>query len=439
MNNRRLLVWLCAIAISGWGICRAESNGRTMSLEELFEAAETGNARLRTFAIAEKVAGKEIEEARAARLPDISTSLTVSYLGDGFTTNRSLSDFQKAPIPHFGSGFEVGVRQPVYTGGAITAGIEMAELKSVSARLSTQMNRNDVRIMLTEYYLNIYKLRNLRDVVAACASQAEMVLKEMKARYEQGTVLQNDITRYELLLSGLKLQLIKINNDIEISNRNLSVIAGLPEGTVIQPDSSLLSRSLPAAGADWWREEAIVNSPVLKIARNGIEMSRKSEELVKVGRRPKVGLEASWSINGPILVEVPPINRNLSYWYVGVGVSYDLSSLYKSRSALSGRQAAVQMAVSRLEEEEENVRLAVSDSYLRYQEAYNELSTQEKSLELAERNYNTIRTRYMAGMALVTDLVDAANSRLDAHRMLVDARINIIYRYYNLLYITGKI
>ncbi len=36
-------------------------------------------------------------------------------------------------------------------------------------------------------------------------------------------------------------------------------------------------------------------------------------------------------------------------------------------------------------------------------------------------------------MALITDMLDAANSKLDAEQLLVNARINIIQNYYRLL------
>ncbi len=87
----------------------------------------------------------------------------------------------------------------------------------------------------------------------------------------------------------------------------------------------------------------------------------------------------------------------------------------------------------------ENVELAVRGDYIRYLEAYEELKTQQKSVELAERNYRTTSTRYSADMALITDMLDAANSKLDAEQRLVNARINIIYYYYKLLFTSGKI
>lgn len=439
MNNHRLLTGLLAASLLGGGVCAVGQSKRIVTIEELFEIAESNSAQLKPYFTEETESRHAVEVARANRLPDINANLSLSYIGDGFTTKRNFSDYQRAPIPHFGNTLGINVTQPVYAGGAITTGIELAELKSTAARYTTELQRDNIRFQLTGFYLDIYKYGNLRTVVTNNIAQARQVLAEMHARYEQGVALRNDITRYELLVSNLELQLVKINNTLDILNNNLITVAGLPEGTEIVPDSTILARSLPDNGEGWWQQEASENAPALKLARSGIEMSRKGEALVKSERLPKIGLQAGWTIDGPILVEVPPINRNLSYWYVGVGVSYNLSSLYKNNKSMAKSKAATLAAHERLDATRENVSLGIRSDYIRYMEAYEELKTQQKSVELAEQNYRTTFTRYSADMALITDMLDAANSKLDAEQRLVNARINIIYYYYKLLFTSGKI
>ncbi|MDE6801358.1 MAG: TolC family protein [Muribaculaceae bacterium] len=437
MNNLRLLTGLLSILLLSGGVCAYGQSVTT--LEKIFESAEMNSAQLRPSFSAQTEAEREVSVARAGRLPDINASLSLSYIGDGFTTKRNFSDYQKAPIPHFGNGLSINVTQPVYTGGAITNAIELAELKSTAARYATDFQRDNIRFQLTGFYLDIYKYNNLRAVIEGNIAAAHKVLQEMRARFEQGTALQNDITRYELLVSNLELQLVRINNTIDILNTNLVTTAGLAEGTIIVPDSTILSRSLPTDGAAWWQAEAETNSPSLSLARSGVDISRKAESLVRSERLPKIGLQAGWNIDGPILVEVPPINRNLSYWYVGLGVSYNISSLFRTNKSIAKSRAATQQAVQQLDATRESLSLAVNADYVRYIEAYEELKTQQKSVELAERNYRTTSTRYSADMALITDMLDAANSKLDAEQQLVNARINIIYYYYKLLFTTGKI
>lgn len=437
MNNLRLLRWLLYANMLSVGV---RSYGQSViTLEEIFETAEANSAQLQSSFTAQTEAERAVSVSKANRLPEVSASLSVSYLGDGFTTDRAFCDYQRAPIPHFGNGLSLNIAQPIYTGGAVTNTIELAELKLTASRFTTDLQRDNIRLRLAGFYLDIYKYTNLRHVVERNISAAGKVLEEMRARHGQGTVLQNDITRYELLVSNLELQQVKIDNTLNILNANLVTTAGLPAGTVIVPDSTILARSLPEADEYWWQQEARVNSPALSLARSGIEINRKAEAIVRSERLPKIGIHAGWTIDGPVLVEIPPVNRNLSYWYVGLGVSFNISSLYKSNKSLAHSRAATQKAMDEYTAMQENVSLEVKADYTHYLEACEELKTRLKSVELAERNYSTVATRYSSDMALITDMLDAANVKLDAETQLANARINIIYYYYKLLFTTGKI
>ncbi len=439
MNNQRLLTGLLALALSGAVTCAFGQDSLMITLDQLFETAENHSRQLRPSFSAEEKARREVSVAKAAKLPDIGASLSLSYIGDGFTIRRNFSDYQKAPIPHLGNSLGVTVSQPVFAGGAINAAIDLAELKLTASRYATELQRDNIRFMLTGFYLDIYKYSNLRGVVESSISQARKMLEEMEARYRQGVALRNDITRYELFLSNLELQLVKINNTLNILNSNLVSIAGLPESAVIKPDPGILEGALPSQGEAVWQADASVNAPSIRLAQSKVEISRKAETLTRSGLMPKIGLQAAWNAEGPVLTEVPPINRNLSYWYVGVGVSYNISSLFKSNKDIALNRAATANAADELAAVREDTELSVRGDYIRYLEAYEELKTRKVGVELAERNYSTVATRYSVDMALITDMLDAANAKLDAEQQLVNARIDIIYYYYKLLFTSGKI
>ena len=134
MNNHRLLTWLLAAAMLSGGADVCGRTRRVITIDQLFEIAETNSIQLRPSFTLEEEARREISVARSNRLPDINTSLSLSYIGDGFTTKRDFSDYQRAPIPHLGSGLSITVTQPVFAGGAITNGIELARYKSMAVR-----------------------------------------------------------------------------------------------------------------------------------------------------------------------------------------------------------------------------------------------------------------------------------------------------------------
>ena len=81
----------------------------------------------------------------------------------------------------------------------------------------------------------------------------------------------------------------------------------------------------------------------------------------------------------------------------------------------------------------------VQQAYTYYQQAFVELETQQKSVQLAGQNYQVVNDRYLSQLALITDMIDASNIKLDAELKEVDARIGIIFAYYRLKYIAGQI
>ncbi|MBO4955146.1 MAG: TolC family protein [Muribaculaceae bacterium] len=175
MNNLRLLIGLLSIVLLSGGACAYGQS--VITLEEIFECAETNSAQLRPSFTAQTESEREISVARSGRLPDINASLSLSYIGDGFTTKRNFSNYQKAPIPHLGTGLSINITQPVYTGGAVTSAIELAELKSTAARFATDLQRDNIRFQLTGFYLDIYKYANLRGVVENNIAAARKVLQ----------------------------------------------------------------------------------------------------------------------------------------------------------------------------------------------------------------------------------------------------------------------
>lgn len=86
---------------------------------------------------------------------------------------------------------------------------------------------------------------------------------------------------------------------------------------------------------------------------------------------------------------------------------------------------------------EENLQNDVYQAYIDYEQSYVELDTKEKSLQLANENYGRVYDRYIEQLALITDMLDAFNMKLDAELGVADAKAEILYRQCKLKYTAG--
>ena len=145
---------------------------------------------------------------------------------------------------------------------------------------------------------------------------------------------------------------------------------------------------------------------------------------------------AAEHLDGPITIEVPTLDNNFNYWYVGIGVKYNISSLFKNNRKLKQARLNVRQAQEQHLLAQEQVENAVQEGYVNFLTAFTDLRTQENSVRLADENYEVIDNRYRNEMALLTDMLDASNTKLSADLGLVNARINILYHYYKMKYLT---
>ena len=410
-----------------------------ISIGELFQLADSNSRSIRTFRIGTQEAEQAVKVAKTATLPSVDVSISASYLGDAWLSDRNFSNGQNAPMPHFGNNFAIEASQVLYAGGAISNQIAIAELQQQWAQLDQEKNKQDIRFLLVGNYLEMYKLQNQKEVYKKNIEQTQKLLSDIQAKEQQGLALKNDITRYELQLKSLELALTQIQNGILILNNQLVTVLGLPQATVIETDSILLEKLPFLSNENQWQETAQTESPILQQTQLNIKQHEHGEKTAKAERLPSIALFAGDRFDGPITIEVPPIDKNLNYWYVGIGLQFNIASTFKSGKKIKLSRLATQKAIETDLLSRENMQTAVKEAYIRFQEAFTIYDTQLKSLELATQNYSVINNRYLNELALITDMLDASNSKLNAELQVANARINIIFNYYQLKKTVGNL
>lgn len=410
-----------------------------LTVDSLFGLVEQGSKALQVQRTGIDAARLGEESAESQRLPDINVTASVSYNGNVLLTDRDFGNGQWQSSPHFGNSFSLEARQLIYSGGAVSSAIRLARLQRDKAEADMHSTRQQVRFMALSQYLDLYKISNSIEVVRSNIALTETLIGDIKAQQEQGMALQNDVTRYELQLKQLQLRLTQLMNQRSILNYSLCNTLGIDTKTEILPADDVVNSAYGNESEDWWHAEAQQSSPSLKLASLGTQMAVQNEKLARSEMLPKISLVAADNFNGPITYELPPVDKNINVWYFGVGLSYNLSSLFKSNKKLSQSRTATlqsrQAHALAAEELDNNVQQA----YTQYLQSYVELETQQQSVKLAVENYRVVNERYLNQLSLITDMLDASSVKLDAELQEVDARINVAFAFYRLKYIAGTL
>ena len=435
------------IVVATATVAKAQTE-RKMTVDELFQLVESNSKTLRQEKISVEFAKKGIEAARSARLPELTASASVSMNGDVVMMDRDFTNAQGFAAPRWGNSLALEAQQVVYAGGAIDAGIALATLQHQQAQVGEQQRRQQQRFLALGQYLEIFKLNNREQVVRQNIDLTQRLINDIQAKHEQGMALKNDVTRYELQMETLRLNLKKLQDQRSILNHQLCNQLGI-DGVIIpslttdpMPEQSSPIRSLSPKGEGSemsWQNRALTTAPSIQKAEIGQKMASQQLRLAKSEMRPKVAMVAADNFNGPFTYDIPPIDKNFNFWYVGVGVKYPISSLFKQNKKVQQARIHTRQAEQSYTVAAEQLNNQVQQAYTYYQQAFVELETQQKSVQLAQQNYQVVNDRYLSQLALITDMIDASNIKLDAELKEVDARIGIIFAYYKLKYIAGTL
>jgi len=431
-----------------------------MSLQSLFGLADQQSQRIKVSEVALKAAEEGVASAKSAMLPSVEFSLQGSYTGNAFLMSRGFStsgtteyivpglgpqqvENGKQSTPHWGNSFTARASQVIYAGGAISSGIEMAKLGRQLAELDVEKNRQEVRFLLTGYYLDLCKLQNQSQVIAKNIELTEKVIEQMKARREQGTVLKNDITRYELQRQSLLLTKAQIDDAQKIIRHQISTTVHLPEGEDFEVDTQSLEEEEMAlktlSSEESWQQTAAENNIDIRKASLVSEMLEQKVRNTRAASRPSVALVVENNLSGPYTSDLIPKNANVNVWFVGIGVKYNLSNLWKNKHNIRKARHENTQARESVQLAHEGIEKGVQASYTNLLTSSVEVRTQEKQVELADQNYTVVKNRYDNDLALLTDMLDASNMKLSADMALVNARINMLYNYFKLKYITNTL
>lgn len=435
MNRKGLIL----LAMLDGSITCSHAQTQVMTLDEIFKLADTNAKSINIHSLMTEEAEQAVKIAKNDLLPSIGAKATAQYISDCVTFDRDFGNWESGEMPHFGNSLILKATQAIYSGGRISNNIKLKRLQKESYIQDEKQNRQDLRFLLASYYLEISKLSNQKYVYENNISQTRLLVKDMQASYKQGTALKSDITRYELQLQNLELGLTSVKNRINVISYKLASTIGIDPDIMIMTDTTSLFRMpIEEKSKDLWLNNKY-DIPAMKKADLNIKMSENKLKSIKGEYLPDIKFAITGEMTGPILVEVPPIDINFAYWFAGIEISYNLDVLFKGKKKLTHARINRQKMIIEKEYAEEELQNSVHEACIGLNEAYTRMQTRLKSVQLAHENYNIVRQRYLNGLSLITDMLDAGNTQLDTELQLANDRINIIYQYFLLKKITGTL
>jgi outer membrane protein TolC len=429
---------MIALAPAAFAQTAGTAGPRDISLEEAVERALSSSSRLEAGRATMDARSAAEAQAEAGRLPALDLEATYMRMKEQEPTTIPLPDPPQGPGPvtlgesiENSYGVTLSLRQPLFTGGAISSRVEAAERALAASRSTYNWERSGVVLEARTAYWNLVEAEFRVETIEERVRQVEENLENMESRLSNGVVTRNEVLTVEMKLAEARLKLLRARNGRELAATRLVLLTGLDPEQELRPATALPSTRPGGPGNDAPEPAspdlqsligtALAGRGDLAELRATLDASEVAERAARSGWFPQLFLAGEYTYARPNQASFPVEDEFESSWRVGVVGRIALGDMPRVYHEGSQREAERTAAAARLEAAEDRVRLGVREAYLSYQSSGRELELARTMVRHAEENLADTRVRVENGVALNEDLLEAQATLLDARLALTAA------------------
>ncbi|MGH1517717.1 TolC family protein [Chryseobacterium sp. JK1] len=412
-----------------------------LSLEEVIRLAKKQNNSVQAARYEEQAALEDQKDIDKAALPNVQAGSSYQRFSNLtlFTNGLSHSDSGARRPSSNSANLGIEVTFNIYSGGKQRSLQKEQHSRLKLAQINTMDLSGNTAFYTASQYLELIRLNELQKFISDQLKRAQIRLENIQSLYKNQKVTKSDVLRAQVIVSNVELSLQQNQNDIAIANQKLVVAMNLPDSVTIVPtDSAGVEKpeveSLPAL-----IEKAENSAFIVQKSGENIELQRTKLRTLQSDTMPSLSFYSSYGLNYPNYLFFPSVDQAYSIGFVGLKLHYDISSLYKSKDRITAAKLRVKELELIQQDHRNSVRSEIKAYYIKYNEALNRISVNEKSVEQAKLNYKIVNTKYLNQLSLLTDLLDADHLYQESRLNLVSAQTEALTIYYHILYTSGNL
>jgi len=442
-----LLPLLVALPVSGQQAPRADTV--SLSLAEALSLAVTRSEEVRVAEQQVEVASAQVRSARSNMLPQVNTQLgytktlrsvfqgaaieipdSMKFEPDSLASLQERIRYLEENSPNAAFGALAGMfsnlpfgrenawtaaatfNQPLFAGGAIRSGIQLAQHAEEAAEASLTETRADVLLQVRQAYYGAQLATEGAEIVAGSVELAEAHRARLQLLLENGQASELDALRAEVELENLRPQLIAAQNARTLALLNLKRLVNIPM------DASLRLTTPLEESAEVLQQVAAVRLPTLaeaeaqlarraslRAAEQNVEIRREQVDIARAALLPRISLTGNLSrqaFPGGFMPEDWQDD-----WNVGFGVQWPLFQGFRRNAEIDVAQAQVRQAELQVEQLRQGVRLEYEQAFGELNAARAQIEAASRTVAQAQRVYELTELRFNEGLATQLDVSQA--------------------------------
>lgn len=392
----------------------AAQNDSTLSLQQCIDMAVANNAAMKTAANNTEAARQQRREAFTKYFPEISAQ------GFGFRTHNyvlqyNALDLLKIELIKHGAMAGVQALQPIFMGGQIVNGNQLAKVGEVVAELQAAQTASEVKVTAEKYYWQLATLKATKTALATGLELLDTLSRQVEVAVDAGIVTTNELLKVRLQRNEFASKMVDLDNGIKLSRMVLSQYVGAPFTSPVDIDACVPD-SVPPYPLELHLDpaEALPQTNDYRLLVNQVK-AKKLEKRMEVGKNlPSVLGGAGWYYHNVL-------EQGHNYGALMLAVNIPISGWWGGSHAIKRKELEVTNAKLELENLSDMLRINMQNKWDDLTAAHRKMEIAAQAIEQSAENLRLNREFYDAGTGTITDLLDAQTLSQEAKNKYIAA------------------
>lgn len=375
--------------------------------------------------------------ARDARWPSVSATAGYTHLGQSPELDVATPAFAFRSGPIFKNNQYVSgtvqMRIPLYTGGAIRAGINAARAGLAGASAQERATLADLKLGVAEAYVGVLRSRRRLAVADAAVRSLRSHLRDVQAMFTRQLVAKSDLLSAEVALANARETKVNAANTVQIAQADFNRLLGEPLGRVPQLADGLPGFAVDTLPLASLLRRALAARPELKALASRVGSLASRARAVTASRLPQLA-----AVGGFTHFDNQILNHE-NFSTVGVGLTWKLFDGGQAANEADALHAESRAAGRRLEDLRSRIELQVRSDWLGLASARARVAASRAATAQAAENLRISRELYGAGLASNTQVLEAVTLKTRAAENYDDAVLDEALAKVKLAYAAGAL
>lgn len=320
--------------------------------------------------------------------------------------------------------------QPLFTGGRIYFGNQLAKVGVSASTDKLILTRNEVLFKTEEQYWTIQTLTDKLKTIDMYNQLLDTLERDVKNAYHSGLINHNDLLRVSLKKSELEMNRIRLQNGIKLAK-----MAFCQQMGILYDSNMVLSDTVPADQDPSFylimSEKVIKNKAEYRLVQENVRAGQLQYKMKRGEYLPELAVgTGAFSYN----MDDSWNNKMMLYGTLTI----PLSGWWEASHTLKEESLKVKMAHNNAENNEKLLILQVEKAWSDLVEAYEQIRLADNSVRLARENLKIADDNYHSGLIGVSGLLEAQTILQDSLNSMTDARYNYRIRLARYLVVTER-